>query len=250
MNIVALTGAIGHGKTTFADALTELVPNSLHIETGVIVAETLEALHANIPPNIQPSSISWMNQWLKTWPPVIEHLLNTECDYGQLAFTDHDKSEKPDDFKSLFGHVAKLATNPALMTEHITADNKANHRLGLQAVGGYLVSRVSHTIWYDEIFRRLGEAEESGATLAVIGGVRYPSDAAISRANGAVIVEVNRPGMPDTDTDDPTERERKLIVPDVLIVNNGSIAELHLTAAEFLIDLGNNQLKQQYSHTA
>jgi dephospho-CoA kinase len=46
MIILGMTGPIGHGKTTFADALSDLVPSTVHFESSLIIAEVANDMHA------------------------------------------------------------------------------------------------------------------------------------------------------------------------------------------------------------
>ena len=79
---------------------------------------------------------------------------------------------------------------------------------------------------------------------------RFPRDAEILRNGGGTILEVVRPGYDTRDGSDLTERERKLIQPDSVILNNGSLAELQTCAATVWHDLVLRDLQANYSaHT-
>ena len=97
-----------------------------------------------------------------------------------------------------------------------------------------------------QLVRRAQEAGDQGAQLAVIGGLRFPNDAAVIREAGGKILQVIRPNAPQPDATDPTERERALIQADTAVINNGTIADLTTCAQQILTDIANNQLKPEY----
>jgi hypothetical protein len=105
---------------------------------------------------------------------------------------------------------------------------------------------VNSGIWYKEIVRRAKQAEQAGCKLCVVGGLRYPTDAAILREEGAYIIKVYRPGHLQNDMLDPTERERENIGVDSTIMSNGSIEDVDAFAPRFLQDLRNGELEPLY----
>jgi dephospho-CoA kinase len=56
-----------------------------------------------------------------------------------------------------------------------------------------------------------------------------------------------RTGLKTKDQNDPTERERKLITPDVIIHNNGSLEQLAICAEKVVNDLHAGNLASKYS---
>jgi hypothetical protein len=79
--------------------------------------------------------------------------------------------------------------------------------------------------------------------------LRYPTDAAILRGAGAIIVKVYRPGHLQSDLLDPTERERQNVQVDCTIMSNGTVADVKEFAKKFYEDLKDNHLQKTY-HTA
>jgi hypothetical protein len=82
--------------------------------------------------------------------------------------------------------------------------------------------------------------------LCLVGGLRYPTDAAILRGAGAIIVKVYRPGHLQSDMLDPTERERQNIQVDCTIMSNGSVADVKEFARRFYADLQAGKLQHIY----
>jgi hypothetical protein len=166
---------------------------------------------------------------------------------------------------NFYEHSVRLTQNPELAEQAITAENKDHYRPILQWLGGYAVKKVSPTVWYDEIVRRIQAAQHGGAELSVVGGVRFPADAEVLRTTGATIVDILRPDVPaadihkqsahyigSTNLTDPTERYRSRITYDTRILNNGTVEDLQALAPTFLNDLRSDNVRSLYiaSHTA
>ncbi len=97
--------------------------------------------------------------------------------------------------------------------------------------------------------RLVKDAETTGAKLCIVGGLRYPTDAAILRNAGGKVIKVYRPGHLQNDMLDPTERERDNIPVDCTVMSNGTVEDVKRCAAVFLKDLiaGNLQMTYQTS---
>lgn len=249
MILLGMTGPIGHGKSTFASALKELEPSSEHLESSLIIAEVANDMHAALGTIPDPYDINSLNNWLRCLPAILLQRVNTRTTYEQIKLDPEKVEQHPIEYQKLIMHVENLQRQPDLAKHAITRENKENYRPLLQWLGGYLVQKVDRGIWYNEIVRRVYKAESRGCKLCIVGGLRYPSDAAILRQAGAVIVKVYRPAHLQNDMLDPTERERENIRPDCTIASDGTVEDVKACAAQILKDIKSNGLQPNY-HTA
>ncbi|MES2971443.1 MAG: hypothetical protein V4702_03925 [Patescibacteria group bacterium] len=249
MIIIGMTGPIGHGKSTFADGLKELVPSTVHLETSLIIAEVANAFQSALNDIPDPYNVERLNNWLRALPPILMDIVHARANFEQIKLDQIAMEEHPVEYQKLILHVENLQRRPELINQPITKDNKESFRPLLQWLGGYLVQRIDSGIWYNEIVRRIRQAAAAGCELCIVGGLRYPSDAAILRGAGAIIVKVYRPGHLQSDMLDPTERERQNIQVDCTIMSNGTVADVRKFTAIFYEDLKQNKLQSTY-HTA
>ncbi|MGH9857850.1 MAG: hypothetical protein ACRD4B_08405 [Acidobacteriota bacterium] len=241
-----MTGPIGHGKTSFSDALAELEPSNCHFETNQPIIEVANALHAALSTIPDPYDANALNVWLQALPAILLEATGTKCTFEQLQLEQDMIAMHPIDYQKLILHVENLQRNPDMAKQPINKINKDNYRPFLQWLGGYLVQKVDPGIWVNDIIRRVKEAAREGCQLCIIGGLRFPTDASLLRDEGAKIVKVYRPGHLQNDMLDPTERERDNILVDATIMSNGSIEELKRCAAKFLEDLKSDSLQKLY----
>lgn len=246
MLIVGIGGPIGHGKSTFADELADLEPATVHFESSQIISEVADRLHKRLSSIPDPYNLDAINVWLRALPGILEDVVHVHCDFEQIKLQEEEVSMHPVKFQKLVMHMENLKRRPSLATTKITTVNKETYRPFLQWIGGYFVEKIHSGIWYNEIVRRIHAVDTAGAKLCIVGGLRYPSDAAIMRSAGATIVHIYRPGHIQSDMLDPTERERQNIQPDCTIMSTGSIADLRNTAEVFLDDLKNDSLQKIY----
>ena len=246
MLLLGMTGPISHGKTTFADALADLEPLTIHLESSLVIAQVANAMHAVLAKVPDPYDINSLNDWLKQMPPVLEETVHVKTTFERLQLDQVQIEQHPIEYQKLIMHVENLRRNPQLARQAITIDNKENYRPFLQWLGGYLVQKIDAGIWYNQIVRLVRDAETTGCKLCIVGGLRYPTDAAILRNAGGIIVKVYRPGHLQNDMLDPTERERDNIPVDSTVMSNGTLEDVKRCAAVFLNDLQTGQLKSLY----
>lgn len=247
MIILGMTGPIGHGKTTFSDGLAELEPATVHFESSIIVAEVANAFQSALGDVPDPYNVERLNNWLRALPAILEEIVNVKCSFDQIKLDQKAMEEHPVEYQKFILHVENLQRDPSLINQPITKENKENYRPLLQWLGGYLVQKIDSGIWYNELARRIRKAEEAGCKLCLVGGLRYPSDAAILRGLGAKIVKIYRPGHLQSDLLDPTERERQNIQVDCTILSNGTVADVKVFARLFYADLISGKLETTYN---
>lgn len=246
MVFIGITGPIGHGKSTFADAIADVEPSTLHLESGAIISEVVDALHRCSPIPTATDGLVPINVWLSNLPSIVKHTVHVHCSVAQIVIHPHDLENDPLEYQKLFEHLALVQKNPGLAKQAISAENKSTYRPILQWIGGYLVRKIDPNIWYNEIVRRAQEAGQQGVKVVVAGGVRYPIEADTIRMAGGKVIRIYRPGQGEQDASDPTERERQNIQADVTVVNNGTLEELADVAKTVVTDALASSLKAEY----
>lgn len=247
MIIVGITGAIGHGKTTLADALVKHEPGAKHLESFFLVAEVIDAWHKQLGTPPTPGDYKAVNAWLSKLPPIIKKSTGVSTSVSKLKISASGVAKDPLSYQKLFQHLDTLQANPKLAKDKITDANKSAYRPILQWVGGYLVEKFGSGVWWDEMVRRAQQAGNAGSKLVVVGGVRYPDDAAIVQAAGGKIIEIQRPDVGFVDAQDPTERHRRQIKADSVLQNSGNLKDLDACAQQIVKDLNNSKLKPRYT---
>jgi hypothetical protein len=238
--LLGITGAIGSGKTTFADCLMKIEPSHAFYDTSMLVAEVADvfnkALKAELVYDTANQPIEIANQVLIWLPDAMSEILHYDVVWNQLAITKHQALARPEHYEKLLLYLTQTEKKPKILDKPITPRNKGDYRALLQWLGNYLVVKVSKTIWYDEIMRRI-DLRDSDKNMVLVAGVRYPSDAEVVRAHGGQIIGVERPGI-ESQATDATEVERRNIKPDIVVSNNGSLTELEQLAEAVWRDIG------------
>lgn len=246
MIIAGLTGGIGYGKTTFARLLAHHSRNARHFETWELVAEVANAVRGQQLNHPDPDNLTAINEWLY---PIIDALamyMHASITFADFKLTPERLEKHPERFDKLFEYLRLIQNQPELATIDINDDTKDIFRPLLQWLGGYMVIKAGSGVWYNEMLRRIAHLQSTGFDLVTVGGVRYPADAERLRNAGGVILCINRPGLPERDPKDMTERDRNLIDPDSIIINDGSLRELAACARLVYRDLQLYQLHPEY----
>lgn len=245
--LLGITGAIGSGKSTLADLFGQMVENHAYYETYQLVAEIAnrfnQLLEAELNFETTNDDTELVNQVLIWLPDIITEVLHHETTWNHLAITAKDRRTHPELYEKLFDYLGAVHKNLSLAEQTITAENKEPYRPLLQWIGGYFVAKISPTIWYDELFRRIN-LHESRRDLVIISGVRYRSDAAMVKAHGGRIIAITRPGSDAQQ--DVTEAERATITPDITIQNNGSVQQLATAVETIWNDIAAGTPKKEY----
>lgn len=249
MKLVGVTGAIHHGKTSLADSLQNLEPASEIMESSGLISEVANKWLAKLETIPEDShDLNAINNWLKAFIPISQEHLHTDLDWDDIRLTDESCQSDPTMYVKLFNYLEQLKAEPERIKTPIDADNKTWHRPLLQWMGGYFAIK-SDGIWYREIALRAKQAETNGCQLFIASGLRFLSDEREVRKAGGIIIGVERPNAEELDIEDPTERERRQIHSDALVINDGNLEQLQICVGALWRDLKNSTLKKRYVAT-
>src|SRR5690606_15759799 len=109
-----MTGPIGHGKTTFADALAALEPSTVHFESSLIIAEVANAFQKALTDVPDPYNVERLNNWLRALPEILKEIVHVNCTFDQLKLDQESMEEHPVEYQKLILHVENLQRNPDL----------------------------------------------------------------------------------------------------------------------------------------
>ena len=246
MILLGMTGPIGHGKTTFAKAIMELEPHTIHLESSLVIARVANGLHASLRQIPDAHNIDSLNTWLHGLPDILRETVHVETTYEQIKLDPLKIQQHPIEYQKLIMHVENLRRDPGLAKQAITIENKETYRPLLQWLGGYLAKKVDPEIWFREIVRMIHDAATTGCKICIVGGLRFPSDAQAIREAGGKIIKVYRPGYLQNDMLDPTERERDNIKVDTIVMSNGTVENVKQCARQIIEDITNEKLDVLY----
>ena len=247
MVIIGISGDIGSGKSTFARALTEAEPASIHLESSDLIAETANRLFkANegvaVP---DPDNLEALNMWLAPLHEILSSLRPVMLSGDIFVVTADKQAENHSHYQKLVQFLADFKESDS-GGHKITKANKEEYRPILQWLGGFVATMVSGRFWYQELIDR---AQSKPLKLAVLGGVRFVDDARCIHDAGGIIVRIDRPALTTRDKADITEKERSEIDYDTVVANDGSPEDLQEIAAKLIQDIGNGRLKSSYKAT-
>lgn len=246
--VLSITGAIGSGKTTFANFLALEEPNSVHFETRDIIIEIgikfNELLAKEVIAEPEFDKIALANRVLTRLSGSLATITGHRISRDKILVVPNDTIQSPELYLKLFVYLDEVIYRPEILAQKITADNKRLYRALLQWLGGYLVAKIDPLIWQKEVLHRI-DTHSSNAELVITTALRYPAEAEFMKKHGAKIVAIERPGE-EIDNQDVTERERSKIVPDVRIINDGSLKTLRTLADRLVLDLQSNNVQAIY----
>lgn len=248
MHIFGITGPIGHGKSTLANAMMRLETPSMHIESSMIISAVANEWFATFPKELLLDPIDYriLNRWMADLSRVLSQQVR-HVEPNQLAITHEQVLSESKYYYKLFMHLNLIRQGVIPLGEAITESNKDKHRTILQWLGGFLVERVDPGIWYEEIENRLKAAKNEGVRLAVVGGIRYPLDAEIIRRNDGIIIKLVRADLPERELADITEEHRKDIKVDTTVISDAKPSGLEELAKAMFSDYINGDLLPQYN---
>lgn len=244
MQIIGITGAIDHGKTSLAESLAQIEPNSIQLESGQLLIELANQWQAKAGIVPKASDLPAINGWVSKLSPHVISVLNVNCQPEQLQIQSESVAKEPLKYAKLFSYLGAVGQRPELAKQPINTANKPSYRPLLQWLGGFLVERVNDEVLYNELVRRAQDSP--GIELCTIGSLRYPSDANVIRKARGTIINVVRPSVKEADSQDPTEALRHNIVADITVVNNGSLEDLLLVTQQMYADLQIKSYKVEY----
>lgn len=248
MHIFGITGPIGHGKTTLANALMQLERPAVHMESSMIIGAVANEWMATFRKEllIDPIDYQILNDWFDDLARVVSQQIKP-IKPELLHITHEQVLAEPKYVYKLFMHLNLMRQGVIAIGETITEENKDRHRTILQWLGGYLVHRVDRGIWYEQIEKHLQKAKADGVKLYVVGGIRYPYDAEVVRRNGGIIVKLVRADLPERELADVTEEHRAEIKPDTVVISDAAPAALDELIKSLYSDLLVGDLLPEYN---
>ncbi len=248
MLILGLTGPIGHGKSTLAKAFMAIDKSAIRIESSTIIAEIANEWLKNFPKELLVDDHDYdiLEAWTTELSIIASTRLQMKIHPEQLLITSKTFEEEPETVARLLRYIDLIRQGVVEINSTINDGNKDKNRSILQWLGGFLIVRVGKGIWYDEIERRILDAETQGKSLCLVGGIRYPYDAEVIRRNGGKVAELIRQDLPSRNTSDLTEAQRDQIKFDTVINSTASKEALAEMAKAIYEDLLTDDLLPEY----
>jgi hypothetical protein len=243
---VGITGLGGSGKTALADILLTLAKvrrkNGL-AETSTPIVPLAEFARLHLLNLLATGRLTNHNAYEHVLRPAAEWLdAVTENYYGvpQQAFDKRYLTEAH--IKSLEELVASVRRIPAAYQLPVTVENKSStYRPLLTAISVPLLHAASlwlrnngrnvTNIWPHYARHLLDDelATHPFLALQILGGLLFPGDDKYIRdGRDGVLVEIQRPGLEQS----TLVSEQRYLVPDFVVVNDGSLDDLAGVAAE------------------
>lgn len=247
MLLLGITGPIGHGKTSLANAIEEVCGQaSRQLSTSELIMEVGTALNKSTTTIPNPDNIDSMNVWLSPLPSIIFSILHTVVSSAQIDIKNDDIEKNPALYTKLFKYIRMIGSQKTLLKQTINESNKEDYRSLLQWLGGYFVAKVDEGIWLNELVRKASSFEGDNIEVCTMQSLRYPKDAEIVRNAGGIIVEIRRPEVAIVDIWDVTEKQRQEIQSNAIIYNTGTLKDLNDCARTMIEDAKKGQLKSEY----
>ena len=258
MIVVGLTGGMGQGKSTVGEILRQLaeVDYKADLEASYPISEVANAWIATWPKPLDmaagQSLVDLANELIVKFPPILEQITGKSAEVSRLVIDPYDPQSLALHNRLLryLDHWVLLSDKEATaqLPTPITPDNKGLHRALLMWIGGVSVEVVSPTIWSDLLDRRIKQLADRGYKLVTVGGIRYDHDADMIHANDGTVLKVSRPNS--AKSSDITETAMKDIIPDSVLYNDGSLAQLEAVTQKLWRDLEAHTPKAEYHASA
>lgn len=249
MHILGITGPIGHGKSTLAKAFMAIDKSAVRIESSTVIAEVANEWLKNFPRELLVDDHDYdiLEAWTTELSIISSDKLKVKIHPEQLLITPATFENEPETVARLMRYINLIKQGVIEMNTEINDGNKDKNRAILQWLGGFMIVRVGEGIWYDEVERRIHEAETQSKSLCIVGGIRYPYDAEVIWRNGGKVAELIRKDLPPRDSSDITEQQRYKIKVDTIINSTASKEALGEMAHAIYEDLLNGDLLSEYN---
>lgn len=248
MHVIGISGAIGHGKSTFSQFLADTINNSRIFEASgdiVLVANNwLRFMPESFKTN--PPGSELLNDWIDSLAEIVAKEGLGKPKAKKLYVTEYQLETRDDSILKLLEYLENIRAGTISPNDIIGAHNKEVHRSILQWIGGYLVKNYHEGIWFDSIDRKLNSAKEDGAGLAIVSGLRFPYDKKIIEKHQGTIIRIERPHVMVTDSQEVTEKEGTDLKASSIIINDANLDELRDTAKTFFDDLSGGRILEKY----
>jgi hypothetical protein len=246
MILLAITGGINNGKTTLAHDLALNFKYSRLLESSEIISRIADALNFSVAELPDPENLKSINDWLTRLPIFLKDQLDLNVPLSDIKIPQDDFTKYPERYSKLCLYLGNVKARPELSRQKINTTNKPDYRPILQWLGGYLVQKISPTIWFTEITRQTRLESAKNTELVVACAIKFPSEAELIRSVGGKILEIVRPGLALIDQHDYTESRRKQIKTDCVIKNNGTLIDLTVCVAKISADLKSGKMRRHY----
>jgi len=110
--LIALSGGIGHGKTTFAKYLALGSQSSHHWESSDLIIDIANALRSNNKPTPKPDDIAGINAWLRQLPAILKSEVHQVTNWQQLELSPRRLAETPENYTMLFTYLELMTQRP------------------------------------------------------------------------------------------------------------------------------------------
>lgn len=256
MILLGINGGMRQGKSTVGAELRRLagVDTKADLEFSYPIGQVADLWIKQWDPSLINSGLPVLEIANKLIPLVVEPVKTiTGYDMDVEKFLIHNNPESLEKGNRLLSYLEKYIEAGDNRGDEfpvpITPDNKVLHRALYQWIGARTIAEIDagegHDVWTRVIERRIATLKERGYKLVTVGGTRYPHQQQVIRDAGGLIVHVERPGI--VTDDDVTERAGDGVMPDINVINNGTIDELNSAIAQLYNDLLAGSPKSKYS---
>jgi len=227
--IIALCGQAGHGKSTFADMLTEEVNTSQQLAFAT-------PLRTFLLDCLGLESYSSGKYFQYTLDPVIKQLtLDEVFSHLRLGILGADKLKIAEAIESLQQFTKeRLYTIESVNTVHeILRQEGITIRKALQLIGTEWARSIDPNIWTNITKAATEDSVRQGTDLVVITDCRFEEEVKMLITLGATIVSIHNPRITNT-MDHASEQPLDDKYVDKVINNNGDLRDLRNQAEQLI----------------